>query len=173
MSENVNEVSLDLRPLDANTKEIAQRILDEQNVDKVKDLTNLFNLNAQKRNVMRVIKMNELLDKVTDQVITRFENRPDNFSNDDLIKYMQVTENAIDRANKQLNLVDETPPIQFMQNNQVNITVGSDLDSESRQKVFGTVQAILNRMQKPQDDVVEIEVKEEKIEDAVRLNEET
>ena len=169
MSENVNEVSLDLRPLDANTKEIAQRILDEQNVDKVKDLTNLFNLNAQKRNVMRVIKMNELLDKVTDQVIDRFEKKPDNFSNEDLIKYMQVTETAIDRANKQLNLVDETPPIQFMQNNQVNINVGADLDRESREKVLERVQAILSGTKK-HEEAIEIEIKEDVTEDGVSTN---
>jgi hypothetical protein len=87
--------------------------------------------------------MNDLLDKVTDQVIERFEKRPDNFSNDDLIKYMQVTENAIDRANKHLNLVEETPQIQLMQNNQVNINIGSELDRDSRERVMNAVRAIL------------------------------
>ena len=156
MSEKNNEPILDLAPLDANTRSIAQKILDEQDVDKVKDLTNLFNLNAQKRNVMRVIKMNELLDKVTDKVIDRFERTPDNFSNDDLIKYMQVTENAIDRANKQLNLVDETPPIQLMQNNQVNINVTSELDRDSRARVFDAVQAVLAKLQKP--DAIDVDI---------------
>ena len=134
---------LDLVPLDTHTKQIAQEILNEQDVDKVKDLTTLFNLNAQKRNVMRVIRMNELLDKVTDQVIERFEKRPDNFSNDDLIKYMQVTENAIDRANKHLHLVEETPPIQLQQNNQVNINIESQLDREGRERVIDAVRSIL------------------------------
>lgn len=145
MSENIEfNKALDLTPLDIKTQQIAQEILDEENIDRVKDLTNLFNLNAQKRNVMRVIKMNDLLDKVTDQVIERFEKRPDNFSNDDLIKYMQVTENAIDRANKNLNLVEETPPIQLMQNNQVNINIGSELDRDSRERVMNAVRAILS-----------------------------
>lgn len=148
---------LDLEPLDTQTKQIAQEILDEQDIEKVKDLTNLFNLNAQKRNVMRVIKMNDLLDKVTDQVIERFEKRPDNFSNDDLIKYMQVTENAIDRANKNLNLVEETPAIQLMQNNQVNINIDSGLDRDGRERVMDAVRAILSKASIPVEaDVVEI-----------------
>lgn len=134
---------LDLSRLDSSTKEIAQEILDEHDIEKVKDLTTLFNLNAQKRNVMRVIRMNELLDRVTDQVIERFERRPENFSNDDLIKYMQVTENAIDRANKNLHLVEETPPIQLQQNNQVNINIDSQLDREGRERVLDTVRSIL------------------------------
>lgn len=147
---------LDLRPLDNQTRQIAQEILDEQDIEKVKDLTNLFNLNAQKRNVMRVIKMNELLDKVTDQVVERFEKRPDNFSNEDLIKYMQVTENAIDRANKHLNLVEETPAIQLMQNNQVNINIDSGLDRDGRERVMDAVKAILAKASNSKEDIIEI-----------------
>lgn len=157
---------LDLVPLDEKTALIAQQILDEQDIDKVKDLTTLFNLNAQKRNVMRIIKMNGLLDKVTDQVIERFEKYPANFSNDDLIKYMQVTENAIDRANKNLNLVEETPAIQLMQNNQVNINIDNGLDRDSREKVLDAVKAILANAVKPEPEVVDvIEIKEDKGED--------
>lgn len=155
------EKPLDLTPLDIKTRDIAQKILDEEDVDAVKDLTNLFNLNAQKRNVMRVIKMNDLLDKVTDQVIQRFEKTPANFSNEDLIKYMQVTENAIDRANKNLNLVEETPPIQLMQNNQVNINIANGLDRESREKVLSIVEAILNETNNG-DNAIEVdEIKNE------------
>lgn len=144
-NDKIEEKALNLAPLDHHTREIAQQILDEQDVDRVKDLTTLFNLNAQKRNVMRVIKMNELLDTVTDKVIERFEKCPDNFSNDDLIKYMQVTENAIDKANKNLHLVEETPPIQLMQNNQVNINIENSLDKESRERVLETVRSILSK----------------------------
>ena len=148
---------LDLRPLDNQTKQIAQEILDEQDIEKVKDLTNLFNLNAQKRNVMRVIKMNDLLDKVTDQVIERFEKRPDNFSNEDLIKYMQVTENTIDRANKHLNLVEETPAINLMQNNQVNINIDTGLDRDGRERVMDAVKAILAKAALPkEEDIIDV-----------------
>lgn len=136
---------LNLAPLDNQTTQIAQQILDEQDVNKVKDLTALFNLNAQKRSVMRVIRMNELLDNVTDRVIERFEKTPDNFSNDDLIKYMQVTEAAIERANKQLNLVDETPAIQLQQNNQVNVNIIDSLDRDSRERVADALKAIFSR----------------------------
>ena len=97
---------------------------------------------------MRVMKMNSLLDKVTDQVVERFEKTPHNFSNDDLIKYMQVTENAIERANKNLNLVEETPAIKYQQNNQVNINIGQDiqLDREGRSRVTDAVAAIIKRL---------------------------
>jgi hypothetical protein len=136
---------LNTEPVDLQTTDIAQQILDETDVDKLKDLTNLFNLNTQKRNVARVLKMTDLLDKVTDQMLTRFERTPDNFSNEDLIKFMQVTENSIEKANKSISQVDQTPAIQYQQNNQVNINIGDSLNRESRQKVTDAVQAILNK----------------------------
>ena len=129
--------------LDVQTRDIAQQIIDEQDVDKIQDLTNLFNLNARKRNVARVIKMNDLLDRVTDSVIERFEKTPANFSNEDLVKYMQVAEQAIEKANKQLNLVEETPAIQVLQNNQINVSVVDTLDKESRDRVSDAIQKIL------------------------------
>lgn len=150
--------------LDSKTKDLAQQILDTDDIDKVKDLTNLFNLNIQKRNVMRVVKMNELLDNVTDKVAERFEKTPDNFTNDDLLKYMQVTENSIEKANKNLNLVEETPAIQLQQNNQVNINIGTSLDRESRVKVTDAVQAILKRIKQPEN-VVTIDENKENIDE--------
>lgn len=140
------DMSLNLQPLDIKNKEIAQKILDTETLDEVKDLTAVFNLNNQKRNVLRILKMNNLLDDVTNQIIERFEKNPHNFSNEDLLRYMQVTENAIDRANKNLNMVEDTPPIQMMQNNQVNININQGLDRESRMRVTETVQEILKRL---------------------------
>ena len=138
-----NEEVLDLTTIDNKSKEVARKILEEDDIDKVKDLTALFNLNAQKRNVMRVIKMNDLLDKVTNQISDRFEKYPDNFTNDELIKYMQVTEAAIDRANKNLNLIEETPQIAMQQNNQVYVNMTYGIDEEGRGKVLDIINSVL------------------------------
>ena len=166
MSEELTTKSeLNLQPLDEQTKDIAQKILEEQDVDKIKNLTNLFNLNAQKRNVMRVIQMNGLLDDVTSEIVRRFESKPDNFSNEELLKYMQITENAIDRANKHLNLVEETGPIQYQQNNQVNINIVDTLDRDSKDRVLEYVNSILKGNVPNIEDVVEVK------EDEVHTNE--
>lgn len=133
---------INLIPLDSKTNELAENILNETDIDKVKDLTHLFNLNQAKKNVLRILKLNSLLDKVSDQMIERFEKRPGEFSNADLLNYMQVTQNAIDRANKALNLVDETPAIQI---NQVVINDNDTLDRESRTKIRDAVNAILQK----------------------------
>lgn len=157
----INDI-INLIPLNENNAKLAQDIIDENDIDKVKDLTHLFNLNQAKKNVLRVLKLNSLLDKVSDQMIERFTKQPGAFSNSDLLNYMQVTQSAIDRANKALNLVDETPAIQI--NQQVNnINVGETLDRESRERIKDAVSAILKKTSQlnieldKEDDVVIIE----------------
>lgn len=46
--------------------EIASKILNEDNLDEVKNLTRLFNLIQAKKNMLRVMNLNGLFDKVSD-----------------------------------------------------------------------------------------------------------
>lgn len=162
-------------PLDSSTNKLAQDIINEENLDQVKNLTHLFNLNQAKKNVLRILKLNQLLDKVSDQMIERFEKRPGEFSNADLLNYMQVAQSAIDRANKSLNQVDETPAIQI---NQQNIIMDKEiLGKDSRDRVTDAVNAILNKINKmkdkeQQEDVVEL-IEEDKVEDNIDQPDET
>lgn len=143
MDEKINVE--DILPLDCRSDELAQQIINEDNLEKTKELVDLFNLNQAKKNVLRVLKLNSLLDKVSDQMIERFEKTPDNFSNNDLLNYMQVTQSAIDRANKALNLVDETPAISIT-NNVVNVNDTNKLDKDSRDRITNAVKAILDKV---------------------------
>ena len=148
MSENKDlSKVLDLISLDDETNSIAQKIIDESDLDEVKKLTQLFNLNQSKKNAMRVLKLNSLLDRVSDQMIERFEKKPGEFSNSDLLNYLTVTQNAIDRANKSLNLVEDTPAIQLQQNNQINVNIIDSLSRDSKEKVTDAVKSILAKIQ--------------------------
>ena len=140
---------IDLIPLKSSTNEIAQKIISEDNIDNIQNLTHLFNLNQAKKNVLRIMKLEELLDGVSDQMISRIQNRAGEFSNSDLLNYMNVVQASIDRANKSLNLIDETPAIQL---NQVNINVNEDdiLSRESRDKVAEAIKAIMSKINKPE-----------------------
>lgn len=142
-------------PINNQTADLVQKILDEDDVDKVKDLTALFNLNQAKKNAVRVMKLNALLDTVSDKMIDRFERYPDNFSNKDLLDYMQVTQSAIDRANKYLGTVDETPAIQM--NQQINVNINQPLDRDSREKVADAVRSILSKIKNIEDPGIYIE----------------
>ena len=141
-----NKLMITTDELDSSTNDLAQRIILEEDVDKTKEMVKLFNLNQSKKNVIRVLKLTSLLDKISDQMMRRFDDRPGEFSNSDLISYMQTIQAAIDKANKTLDLVQETPAIQINNNTQINVVDGSpSLDRDSRQRVLDAVNAIVNR----------------------------
>lgn len=180
MSDNKIDDLINIIPLNNDTVDVAKEIVKEQDENKLRQLTNLFNLNQAKKNALRVLKLNSLLDKVSDEMIDRFEKHPGQFSNDELLSYLQVTQNAIDRANKSLNLVDQIPAIQL---NQVNVNVNQDnvLDKESRERVKDAVEAIMKKIGKISQDSTVLNNDEDKnneepvittIEDKSLLNEE-
>ena len=101
------------------------------------------------------MRLNGLLDKVSDQMIERFEERPGEFSNADLLNYMQVVQASIDRANKSLNLVNEAPAISLNQNN-VTVNIIDTFDRESKEKITNAIQGILAQIDNTQDDSSDI-----------------
>lgn len=156
-------------PLDNQTAKVTNELIEEQDLDKVKNLTKLFNLNQAKRNAIRVMKLNSLLDKVGDQMIERFDKKPGEFSNKELLDYMSVVQSTIDRANKSIELVDQTPAIIInQQNNQVNIDNSPVLDRESRMRVVEAVKGIMNtlNLKNEPEQVQEISEFEENEEDS-------
>lgn len=160
MSEEIQLVNTD--NLDTKTTQIAQKIIDEENVDTIKELTHLFNLNQAKKNVLRVMKLNGLLDSVSDRIIERFEKYPDNFSSADLLNYLQVTQNAIEKANKNLSLVEDTPVIQVNHNNQLNVNIVDTYDRESKERVMEFIKSVLaNSTDNIDEELNIIDIKEE------------
>lgn len=149
------EKTVDLTVIDEQAVDLAQKVINETDIEKTKDLVSLFNLNAAKKNVIRILKLNGLLDSVSDTMIERFEKYPNEFSNEDLLKYMQVIQASIDRASKNLNQVDETQPITFNQNTQVNVNLIDGLDRDSKERIADAIQSILNKSQNNIIDVQE------------------
>ena len=90
----MSNLPIDTNGVDREVIDIKQKIMDEQDVNKVKNMTAVFNLLQQKKNLLRVLKLNGLLDTVSDKIVQRFEQRPDEFSNSDLVAYMKVIEDA-------------------------------------------------------------------------------
>ena len=80
----INEKSLVNLIEDRNDKDIIEKIKQEEDIEQVKKLINLFNLNQCKKNAIRVSAYNQLLDKVSEQMLKRFSDRPDEFTNNDL-----------------------------------------------------------------------------------------
>lgn len=141
-----------INSINNKVESIANQIVEEDDYKKVRDLTDLFNLMQAKKNALRILKLTDLLDKIDNQIIKRFEISPDNFSNKDLLDYLQIIQTTIAKANENLNDTKEISITPIQQNNQVNINIINQLDRESRDKVADTVKFLLKQMNTASDE---------------------
>ena len=131
--------------LEERTKSIIQDLIDETDVEKVKDLTKLFNLNQVKKNAVRVVEVDKLIDNVLEKAEDRIENVPDEFSNKDYLDYLQVLHNIKEKDLKSINAIDETPLVQInQQTNEFTFTVGnSKISKDTQEKILDVVQKVM------------------------------
>lgn len=122
---------------------LVDSIQSETDISKTQDLIALFNWNLSKKNVARLLKLNNLYDNITDQMEARVLKRPDQFSNDDLLNYLKTLQSAIDGSNKQLQSIEEPPPKIIQNNTQINVTVGDEFSKESRDRILNAIQATM------------------------------
>lgn len=129
----------------ANTEEeIVEKIMSETDMDSLKRLISIFNVNQAKKSILRIIKQDGVRDKIVDNIEKRVNETPGEFTNDDLRKILQALEDSIEKSKKDLGVVDETPAIQFNQQNNVNVVVdGMNLDRDERQNVMDAINALL------------------------------
>lgn len=152
------------------SQDIAEKIVNAEDVDEVKKLTDMFNLLQQKKNILRILKLNGLYDAVADQMGERFDKKADEFSNTELLNYMQVIANALEKSNNGLKLVSEIPPINFNQQNNVTVNVGDEFSREERERIADALKAILQKQQNVQQPPEDIIIEESEAEEAVSPN---
>ena len=140
-------------------KSLIEKIIDSQTKEELQNHLDLFNLAQSKNNVLRVIKLNDLLQKVEDQAIERFNKRPDQISNRELLEYLQVVSTQIEKSQKTVNeTINEKPFIQITNNkNELNIQTGPTLNAESREKVIDAFSMIIKQLESLEDKKLNIE----------------
>jgi hypothetical protein len=138
---------------DLNQESLAliNQIIAEKDIEKTKDLTHLFNINQNKKTMIRIDKLSGLQDNLVSQFAQRIAERPDEISNKELMDGIKIVQDIIERGQKQVESVEQTPLIQFnQQNNSVNIGEGgAQLNKESRDRVKNAVLALLGGLNKP------------------------
>lgn len=134
--------------LNEEAKSLIEQIIAEKDEQKSRDLTQLFNNNQNKKTMIRVNKLSDLLDTITDQALARFTTRPDEISNKELFDGLKVVQDLIERGQKQVSGAGETPLIQVnQQTNEVNIGgVASNLNRDSRERVKSAVLSLLSNI---------------------------
>lgn len=130
-----------------DTRNIVQDIIKEDNVDNLKDLTKLFNIMIAKKNAVRMMQLNELLDAVNEEALSRVINTPELIKDKDLSVYMAQALNQMEKATKTFEALDDTPAIQLnQQTNNVNINLSSD----SKERILEVIK-LLTQQQEVED----------------------
>lgn len=109
----------------------------------IEEIINLFNFNMKKKNILRVNTYNNLLDRITDEVVNRFENHSDEFSNKELLDYLNSIQSFA--YNKQVSNDVSVPSITLNTINMTNNINNIDsIDIDSRKRIQDAIQKIIN-----------------------------
>lgn len=153
---------IDTIPLDRAEKDIIAKIIEAPTRSELQQQFDAFNINQSKKNALRIVKLNSLLGKVEDQAIARFEKRPDQISNKELLEYINVISGQIDRAQKNVDTLSAAPTINVAaQKTDVTINVGNDLSRDSKERVMDAISALLKQVKSATETPEPVEVEYE------------
>lgn len=147
---------IDVVPLEQETAKVLNNIVKAETTEELKAQVDMFSLNMAKKNAVRIAKLQNLLDNVTDQALIRAEKHPGEFSNKELLDYMKITQDQINNAQFNIENIGEKPMIQINnQKNEVSINMDSGLTRESKTKVIDAIKALVQQVT-AQDDGEEL-----------------
>ena len=129
-----------------DNKELTNQLIKEEDVDKSKQIMNLFNLHMAKKNAIRLDTISDLIDDTLDNIKERLDNKSDEFTNKDLLDYLNALYGAAEKSSKSISDLENNPSI--VVNNIGNVTVNSpanELSRESKARVAEAIKLILDQ----------------------------
>ena len=141
-------IAVDTSDLNAESLNILNQIIAAEDIDKTKDLTYLFNINQNKKTMVRIDSLSNLQDKLVGLLSNRVTERPDEMSNQEVMQALKVVQDIIERGTKQITGQNEQPLIQInQQTNSVNVgDEAAGLNRDSRDKVRRAIMSILDNV---------------------------
>ena len=151
-------VAVDTSNLNAESLNILNQIIEAEDIDKTKDLTYLFNINQNKKTMVRIDSLSNLQDKLVGLLSSRVTERSDEMSNQEVMQALKVVQDIIERGTKQITGQNEQPLIQInQQTNSVNVgDEAAGLNRDSRDKVKRAIMSILDNVKDATDTNAEI-----------------
>lgn len=128
--------------------DLSEQLINESNPEQLENIIDLFNVSFQKKNILRIQKLNELQDKIQTQIEKRLDNKIDEFSNKDLIDYFKVMQDSIikNSDNAEMQNAKVIQIIQNQTNVQNNLQESEPLSRESKEKISEAVQSMLSKL---------------------------
>lgn len=122
--------------------DLKSQLLNENNIDNINEIIDLFNIQFKKRDIARLSTLNDLQDKISEQMYERLSKKADQFSNKDLIDYFKAIQDAMSIKDETLSKINN-PAIQINQQ-QLNVNINTELNNDSRERVLDIVKQIIN-----------------------------
>ena len=124
---------------------LIEDIVNENDPQKLSNLISLFNVSQQKKNIVRASKYSDILDNISNEMLTRFDNNPNMFSNKDLLEWVDTLQKTLEKTGKETSDISSiTAPLIIQQNN-VNIGEQPKLSQESKEKILDVIKAIMGK----------------------------
>jgi len=142
----INNLADELELLNEESKEIINQLIQEQDPEKTKDLTNLFNINQTKKTMARIDKLNNVLDGLTDETARRLVSKPDQISTKELLDAIKITQDVLERSQKQASGINDAPLIQINTQTNIKEVKAETMSRESRIKVQNVVNELLKNI---------------------------
>lgn len=131
---------MDKNNIDTSLAELEEQLIQEDNIDEINRIVELFNLNLQKKNIIRSAKLSSVQDKIVNHIEERIALEPESIDDRDLIGYHKAIQDTLNKSDTSMENV-KVPTIQI--NQQVNVDKIT-FDSDSRKRILAAVNDILN-----------------------------
>lgn len=118
---------------------LEEEIMSADSIENLNDVIDIFNVNLKKKDILRSKKLNDVQDRIVDQMLERVDKKADEFSNSDLIQFHKVVQDSINKMDNSLEGM-KVPSIQI--NQQVNVGT-QEFTRESRARILDVVDKIL------------------------------
>ena len=116
-----------------------EQLLEASDPEQLKDLVDLFNFNLKKKELLRLNAFSDMQDSVVSELTQRLMTNSGNFSNTDLLNYLNSIQKILDKSIQEEKYI---PTIAIQKNNTINID-STALTRESKERVKAAIKAIL------------------------------
>lgn len=143
-----------------DNEELTNLLIKEDDVDKSKQMMSLFNLHMAKKNAIRLDTISELIDDTLENIKERLAHKSDEFTNKDLLDYLNALYSAAEKSSKSISDLENNPSIVVNNIGQVTVNQAEELDRESKARVAEAIKLILEQQKAANIEIENNEVTE-------------
>ncbi len=118
--------------------------------ESIQDTLALFNASIAKKQAVRVLKREDIIDKVTERIGERLDRRPDEIT---MAELTAIDKTMSEQKQKELSLINAPaadPSGLMLHQNNISVTINQGMERESRERVIDAVRELLKVAQESQ-----------------------